>query len=93
MNLRKPLASMGGQTALEAAKAAYKKHVSQQKYSFYVSDDYEHSCAMFGLYRTKVGYDTGNSMLENIILYDNQEFLRKNASQSKNARSLPLTQK
>lgn len=77
MDLRTPLESMGGQTALEVAKAAYKKHVSQQKWSFYVSDDYEHSCAEFGLYRTNVGYDTGNSMLENIVLYSEQERLAR----------------
>ena len=77
MDLRIPLESMGGQTALEVAKEAYKKHVSQQKWSFYVSDDYEHSCAEFGLYRTNVGYDTGNSMLENIVLYREQERLAR----------------
>lgn len=77
MDLRIPLASMGGQTALEVAKEAYKKHVSQQKYSFRVADDYEHSCAEFGLYRTNVGYDTGNSMLENIVLYGEQERLER----------------
>ncbi len=77
LDLRVPLESMGGQTALEVAKEAYKKHVSQQKYSFYVSDDYKHSCAEFGLYRTNVGYDTGNSMLENIVLYSEQERLER----------------
>ncbi|MBD5521520.1 MAG: PIG-L family deacetylase [Lachnospiraceae bacterium] len=77
MDLRIPLASMGGQTALEVAKEAYKKHASQQKYSFRVADDYEHSCAEFGLYRTNVGYDTGNSMLENIVLYGEQERLER----------------
>ena len=77
MDLRIPLESMGDQTALEVAKEAYKKHVSQQKWSFYVSDDYEHSCAEFGLYRTNVGYDTGNSMLENIVLYRDQERLAR----------------
>ena len=77
MDLRIHLASMGGQTALEVAKEAYKKHVSQQKYSFRVADDYEHNCAEFGLYRTNVGYDTGNSMLENIVLYEEQERLAR----------------
>lgn len=77
LDLRVPLASMGGQTALEVAKEAYKQHVSQQKWSFYVSDDYKHSCAEFGLYRTNVGYDTGSSMLENIVLYSEQERLAK----------------
>lgn len=77
LDLRKPLASMGGRTALEAATESYTKHVSQQKWSFYVSDDYEHSCAEFGLYRTNVGYDTGNSMLENVVLYREQERLAR----------------
>lgn len=77
MNLRVPLASMGGQTALDVAKEAYSKHVSQQRWSFRVADDYKHSCARFGLYRTNVGYDTGDSMLENIVLYDEQERLEK----------------
>lgn len=77
LDLRMPLTSMGGQTALEVAKAAYRKHVSQQQYGFYVSDDYEHSCAEFGLYRTIVGYDTGNDMLENIVLYGEQERLER----------------
>lgn len=77
LNLRTPLESMGGQTALEVAKEAYKKHVSQQRWSFYVSDDYKHSCAEFGLYRTNVGYDTGNDMLENIVIYSEQERLER----------------
>lgn len=77
LDLRVPLESMGGRTALEVAKESYKKHVSQQRWSFYVSDDYKHSCAEFGLYRTNVGYDTGNDMLENIVLYSEQERLER----------------
>lgn len=75
MDLNTPLASMNGQTALEVAKAAYLKHVSQQWCWFYVSDTYEYSCADFGLYRTNVGTDTSDSMLENIVLYAEQERL------------------
>lgn len=75
MDLNTPLASMNGQTALEVAKAAYLKHVSQQWCWFYVSDTYEYSCADFGLYRTGVGTDTADSMLENIVLYAQQERL------------------
>lgn len=77
MNLRVPLSSMGGRSALEVAKEAYKKHVTQQQYSFRVADDYDYSCARFGLYRTNVGYDTADNMLENIVLYDEQERLEK----------------
>lgn len=82
LDLRVPLESMRGQTALEVAKAACKKHVSQQMYSFHVSDDYEHRCAEFGLYRTNVGNDTGNSMLENIVLYSEQEGLERGTGTS-----------
>lgn len=72
MDLRVPLSSMGGRTALEVAKEAFSQHVSQQGDRFRVADDYEHSLARFGLYRTKVGYDTTGSMLDNIVLYDDQ---------------------
>lgn len=73
LNLRVPLANMNNETALEVAAAAYKEHVSQQWCWFYVSDDYEYSCADFGLYRSTVGNDTGNDMLENIKTYEQQE--------------------
>lgn len=62
-----------GRTALEILKAAYKKHVSQQQWRFYVSDDYEHSCADFGLYRTLVGPDTTDDLLCNLKTYAVQE--------------------
>lgn len=62
-----------GRTALEILKEAYKKHVSQQYCRFYVSDDYEHSCADFGLYRTLVGPDTTNDLLCNLKTYAVQE--------------------
>ncbi|MBQ7955927.1 MAG: PIG-L family deacetylase [Lachnospiraceae bacterium] len=73
LDLRIPMEEFGGMTALEVATEAYKKHVSQQWCWFYVSDDYEYSCADFGLYRTTVGTDTNNSMLDNIITYAEQE--------------------
>lgn len=70
MDLNVPLSSMDGRTALEVAKEAYTKHVSQQWCWFYVSDTYEYSCADFGLFRSLVGPDTRDDMLENITLYD-----------------------
>lgn len=72
LDLRVPLEEYGGKTALEIATAAYKQHVSQQWCWFYVDDEYEYSCDEFGLYRTNVGVDTGNSMLENIVTYSEQ---------------------
>lgn len=73
LNLREPIEEMDGRTALEVAEEAYKMHVSQQWCWFYVSDDYKYSCADFGLYKTLVGTDTANNMLENIKTYEVQE--------------------
>ncbi len=74
MDLRKPLTRFNNKTALEVAQEAYKLHVSQQWCWFYVDDEYEYSCAKFGLYRTSVGDDTGlNNLLENIKTYKVQE--------------------
>lgn len=58
-----------GRTALDIAKEAYTKHVSQQQWWFYVSDTYVYSCADFGLYRTLVGNDTTNDILCNLKTY------------------------
>ncbi len=79
LDLNTPLDKLNGRTAIETAKDAYLKHVSQQWCWFYVSDTYQYSCAKFGLYRTTVGPDTqtgynpdgsisssGGNMLENI---------------------------
>ncbi len=79
LDLNTPLDKLGSRTAIETAKDAYLKHVSQQWCWFYVSDTYQYSCAKFGLYRTTVGADTqtgynpdgsisssGGNMLENI---------------------------
>lgn len=87
INLRVPLANMGNRTAIEIASEAYKQHVSQQWCWFYVSDDYEYSCADFGLYRTLVGNDTGNDMLENITTYEEQERLAREAAEKESIES------
>ena len=73
MDLNIPIEAMGGKTALEIAKAAYLQHKSQQWCWFYVSDTYKYSCAEFGLYKTTVGPDENNSMLEHLVLRDEQE--------------------
>ena len=81
LDARKPLSSFGGKTALEIAVAAYEEHQSQQWCWFYVSDGYdeegnpdgyEYSCTKYGLYRSLVGADTSNDILENIVTYDDQ---------------------
>lgn len=73
MDLNTPLSSMGGKTALDVAKEAYLQHKSQQWCWFYVSDTYKYSCADFGLYKTTVGTDEEDSMLDHIVLYAEQE--------------------
>lgn len=72
LDMRTPLDAFDGKTALTVAQEAYKKHVSQQWCRFYVSDSYEHSCADFGLYRTTVGPDTGNDLMEHLTSYEEQ---------------------
>ncbi|MBR5931299.1 MAG: DUF3827 domain-containing protein [Lachnospiraceae bacterium] len=88
---REPLSSFGGRTALQVCKDAFEKHVSQQGPTFWVDDgydddgnpnDYQYSCAAYGLYRTTVGTDTGNSMLENLVTYDEQERQAQEATQT-----------
>lgn len=56
-------------TALDIAKEAYTKHVSQQQWWFYVSDTNAYSCAKFGLWRSTVGEDTANDLLCNLKTY------------------------
>lgn len=92
MDLRVPLEKMEGRTALEVAADAYLKHVSQQWCWFYVSDDYEYSCADFGLYRSTVGVDTGNDMLENIITKAEQARLEEEALAEQEKADAALTQ-
>ena len=76
LDLRQPLSKFGGQTAVEVASSAYKRHESQQWCWFYVSDDPNDpkagqiNCSLFGLYRSTVGEDTGNDMLEHITTYE-----------------------
>ena len=79
---RESLSDFGGRTALQVCKDAFEKHGSQQGPTFWVDDgydddgsrnDYQYSCAEYGLYRTTVGTDTGSSMLENLVTYDEQE--------------------
>ena len=89
---RAPLSDFGGKCALDVAKEAYKKHLSQQWMWFYVDDgydengeknDYQYSCAKYGLYRTTVGDDTGtNDVMENLVPYDVQEKQKEEESKA-----------
>ncbi len=79
LDLHQPIANLGGMTAIEAQRNAYEKHTSQQWTWFYVSDDPDDpnasqvNCAEFGLYRSMVGPDTTNDMLEHVTTYEEQE--------------------
>ena len=78
LDLRHPLSKLNDRSALQTAKDAYLKHVSQQWCWFYVSDTNEYSCSRFGLYRSTVGANTGSDMTENITTYkETAELLEK----------------
>ena len=79
LDLHQPIAALGGMTAIEAQQEAYEKHTSQQWTWFYVSDDptdpnaEQINCSEFGLYRSTVGQDTTNDMLEHLTTYEEQD--------------------
>ncbi|MCQ2529652.1 MAG: PIG-L family deacetylase [Lachnospiraceae bacterium] len=80
IDARVPLSGFGGKTALEVAKEGYLRHESQQWMDYYVSDGIDddgymapYPCTHFGLYRTTVGLDTGNDIMENLVAYDVQD--------------------
>ena len=61
----RPLDAFGGKTGLQIAKAAFKKHVSQQnsKYHHAVKDSGQFDCSRFGLYWSSVGPDEAHDDL------------------------------
>ncbi len=86
MNLREKLPEFGDRTAIEVMQDAYKLHVSQQWCWFYVSDEYEYSCADFGMYRTTVGDDTGNDMMEHLTSYAEQDRIEEEKRKEEEAK-------
>lgn len=64
-----PLSAFSGKTAFEKAEDAFAHHQSQQKW-FTVQKKGVYDLRKFGLYKTTVGYDTGNDILENVIFSD-----------------------
>ncbi len=91
LDCRRTLSNFGGKTVLEVAQEGYLQHASQQWCWFYVSDDYEYSCARFGLYRTTVGYDTTADILENVVTYEEQERIAAEKASSE-AESLSIAE-
>ena len=87
LDIDSPLERFGGRTTVDVLKTAFQKHVSQISYSFNVMDNgyaktYWGNFDMraFGLYRTTVGYDTGNDMMENVTtLHSEREAKREEA--------------
>jgi len=66
MDWRKPLSAFGGQTGIEVARAAFKKHRSQQG-RYRVRDEGQYDSSLFGLYYTDVGEDIqGKDLFEHI---------------------------
>lgn len=67
MDWRQPLASFGGQTAFDVARAAFKCHASQRSNGLIVQDWGPHANNEFGLYHSSVGPDTGAAdLFENL---------------------------
>ena len=63
---RRPIAAMGGKTALAICEEAFQQHRSQRA-NFAVKVDGKYSAARFGLYRTLVGLDRDrDDFFENI---------------------------
>lgn len=77
LDTRKPLTAFGGRNALEAAETAYLMHESQQEFWFHVSDTNKYSIADFGLYKSAVGPDDSDDMMDNLISYREQERLKE----------------
>lgn len=72
LDLRQPLTSFGGKTAIEVARQAYKCYESQQWCWFTIDDYGETDNSSFGLYRTNVGDDTCADVMDNITPYKEQ---------------------
>lgn len=72
LDLRQPLTSFGGKTAIEVARQAYKCYESQQWCWFTIDDYGETDNSSFGLYRTTVGDDTCADVMDNITPYKEQ---------------------
>ena len=87
LDCRRSLTRFDGKTVLEVASEGYLQHQSQQWCWFYVSDEYEYSCAKFGLYRSMVGADTGSDILENVVTYEEQARIAAEEESSREAES------
>lgn len=72
LDLRQPLSSFNGKTAIEVARQAYKCYESQQWCWFTIDDYGETDNSSFGLYRTTVGDDTCNDVMDHITPYTDQ---------------------
>lgn len=84
LDVDSPLQRFGGRTTVDVLKTAFQKHVSQISYSFNVMDNGyaktywgDFDMRAFGLYRTTVGYDTGNDMMENVTTLHSEREAKK----------------
>lgn len=73
LDTKKPLVNFDGKNALEVVSEAFLQHKTQNDLGFFVSDEYQYGIADFGLYRSLVGVDSGNDMMENISLNTESE--------------------
>lgn len=77
-DMRTPLDSFNGKRAIDVARQAYLCHQSQQWCDFSVNDYGPYDAALYGLYRTNVGFDVNhNDFMENIVSYDEQAEIKR----------------
>jgi len=77
LEVETPLEQFGGRTAFETAQDAMEYHVSQLVYPHRPQLDSEdfprYDCRKFGLYRSLVGEDTGNDIMEHATPVERQQ--------------------
>ncbi|MDO5382671.1 MAG: PIG-L family deacetylase [Eubacteriales bacterium] len=96
-----PLSNLGGRTTVKVLQDAFAHHATQAGYTFKVRDDgystyneKKFDCRAFGLYRSTVGTDTNNNMMDNVKSYSQQkaEALAKAEAEEQASREATLAE-
>ncbi len=97
LDIDSPLENFNGQSAVDVLKTAFQKHVSQLTSSFNVmKNGYARTywgnfdIRPFGLYRTTVGYDTENDMMEHVTYMHTEREAIKEEERSRAAKEQEL---
>lgn len=97
LDIDSPLENFNGQSAVDVLKTAFQKHVSQLTSSFNVmKNGYartywgNYDIRPFGLYRTTVGYDTDNDMMEHVTYMHTEREAKKEEERLRAAKEQEL---